>query len=198
MKRAKLLGITAITLWLTNLVHLWPLPPVEAAQTMQGYLRVLAQPPQSFPAWNERPEWEQKRVEKMWKLNQEKLRQVIADKDGLETVLWIKWCARFTLIAVGIASWLLFALRKLRWKKTLPATTILLLAGYAIFHTSVYSEVSIFWKFGGILFSQAPWKLVIIPLVYFYVISTLLVVITIAAMFGTEDKNEAYQTTGAI
>ena len=197
MKHAKLLGFTAIILWLTNLVHLWPLPPVEAAQTIQLYQGLLAQPPQSYPDWNERPEWERKRTEEMWQVHQEKLRQEIAEESELEIALWIKWCARFTLIAVAIAGWLSFALHKLRWKKILPATTLLLVTGYAIFNTAVYSEISIFWNSGSMLLRQAPWQL-ILPLLNFYLVPILLAVITIAALFGKEARNESNQTMGTI
>jgi hypothetical protein len=191
MKHANFLGITAISIWLTNLVFLWPLPPVEAAQTIQYYQTLLAEPsPQSLSNWNERSVSEKKRTEESWENLQEELRHNINEERELEIALWVKWCARFILIVIAIAGWLLFALQRLRQKIVLPTTTLLLIAGYAIFYSANYSEIAVYWKYGSMLFSKNPWGLVIAPILNFYVAPTFLCVITIAAFYGRNFQNE--------
>ncbi len=199
MRRVKLLGFTAIILWLTNLVLLLPLPPVEVAQIIQEYQNYLAVPPQSLPNWNERTEWEQKRVEEQWQINEKEFRQNIAEANELEFAIWVKWCARLTLIAIAIVGWLMFTLNKLRWKIILPATTLLLVTGYAIFNPALYSEFfPLLWRQGKMLFGYGPWVLVIYPFLNYYVVPTLLAGITIAAFVGKDNHNGADQSNDAI
>lgn len=162
---------------------------------IQIHQEMLTKPPQSLPDWNDRPEMERKRTEEMWQTQEKKLRESIDDTNQLEIVYWVKWCARLSIIAIAVLSWLLFALNKLRWKKLLPATTLLLIIGYAIFYPAIYSGYFHMWASGSFFLPYVPWQFTIYPLITFIFAPFFLIIITIAAIYRKRIHDN--QTTGA-
>jgi hypothetical protein len=164
--RTRFQGIAAVILWLTTIAHLSPLPPDEIAHYVELFEHSLAQPPMSLPNWNSRPEWEKDRTKEDWNNTSKEMLTFISDKTEEELVLCIKWWSRLILIAVALGGWLLVSIAGRIHRRLLVLTTALLLIGYAIFNSAVYSEFVRLWSTGRVVLPYIYWQFS--ALIYFH------------------------------
>jgi hypothetical protein len=194
MRRERVLGIAAISLWLTTLTHLSPLPPDEVEHEVEVIHRALSEPPMSLPNWSTRPQWEKERTEKSWRQSEQFMRDFLRTAHDQEVALWAKWWARALLIAVAITGWLLFIIRGTRPTKLSVGTTCLLVLGYATYNSSVYS----FW-FHEItqeshFFRILPFSISLVSLFDYVVVPLGLIGLTIGALKTQPDVYPAHQS----
>ena len=189
MNRNIVIAITAITLWLTSLVRLLPLPPDEVAHYVQLFQRSLAEPPESLPNWNDRPEREKQFVIESWKNTEKEMRSYISTAKEQESSLWTLWAARLCFITFAIVGWLLFAMQKSKW--LILVTTLLLVPSYLLRGSAVYTEYFHLWQSGRILFPYLSWQFTAFNIYHFFAMPFLLCILTIVAFVK---KNSPHAT----
>jgi len=198
VSNAARLAIAGAVLWISYSIALWPLPSRIAAETIAHFKELLAQPPWSLPDWESRPEWERKSTREGWAEAEAGLRKYVEHADEFEVVLWVKWALKLSLIAFGLAGWLLYFRKARPWKLLVTVTVTILVLGQIFFHSAVYSELFRNRIAGYTGFKFHPWWMALLTLYQYFVLPILLVAVAAFAFRRRWNESVVQSAEGAV
>lgn len=146
-----------------------------------------------LPNWDSRPEWEKDRTQESWNNTAQEMRRFVTEREEQELVLWVIWWARLTLIALALLGWLLVSFAGRIPRRLLVGTTALLVIGYAVFNSAVYSEFVRLWSTGRLVFPYMPWQFSALTFFHYFIAPASLIWLTLAASmnrahFGNDES----------